>query len=74
MKNLTKGLEASISLMAEGLERVGPAAKFLGISRSQLYLMMESGELPFVKLGKCRCVPRLALKELAARHLAGGGR
>jgi excisionase family DNA binding protein len=70
MTELLKVLEARIELMAEGLERVGPAAAFLGLSRSQVYLLMERGELPFVKLGKCRCIPRRALKELAARNLA----
>ncbi len=62
----------TVELMAEGLDRIEQAARFLGVSKSRIYLMMASGELPSVKLGKCRRIPRRALKELAARNLFGG--
>jgi excisionase family DNA binding protein len=38
------------------LGRVTEVAKYLNLSRSKIYLMMEQGELPYVKLGKSRRV------------------
>ncbi len=38
------------------LGRVSEVAKYLNMSRSKIYLMMEQGQLPFVKLGKSRRV------------------
>ena len=38
------------------LGRVAEVAKYLNLSRSKIYLMMEQGQLPFVKLGKSRRV------------------
>ena len=39
-----------------GLQPVPEVAKFLAISRSKVYQLMDSGELPYVKLGKSRRV------------------
>jgi len=39
-----------------GLATVREVAAFLGISRAKLYLMMDQGDLPHVKLGKSRRV------------------
>jgi excisionase family DNA binding protein len=39
-----------------GLRPVQAVAEFLAISRSKVYQLMESGELPYVKLGKSRRV------------------
>lgn len=41
---------------SESLQSVRRVAEFLAVSRSKVYLMMESGELPYVKLGKSRRV------------------
>jgi excisionase family DNA binding protein len=41
----------------------------VGLSKSMVYLLMERGELAYVKLGKSRRIPAKALVELAARHL-----
>jgi excisionase family DNA binding protein len=56
-------------LMVDGLQRVEAAGRFLGISRSLVYELMESGELPYVKIGRSRRLPHRALIEFAARHL-----
>jgi excisionase family DNA binding protein len=40
--------------VAPSLARVAEVAAFLKLSRSKLYQMMDSGELPYVKLGKSR--------------------
>ena len=44
------------SVDAPGLKPVSAVAKFLAISRSKVYQLMESGQLPYVKLGKSRRV------------------
>jgi excisionase family DNA binding protein len=59
-------------LVEGGLERVREAARFLGISLSQTYVLMDRGELPYVKFGKSRRIPRKALIEFAKRNLIGG--
>ena len=61
-------------LVADGLSTVREAAGFLRLSRSTVYTLMDRGELPFVKLGRSRRIPRRALVELAARGLRGGSR
>ena len=61
------GLERKI--VEEGLMRVLEVAGFLGISRASVYQLMERGELPWVKLGRARRVPRRAVIELAAGKL-----
>jgi excisionase family DNA binding protein len=48
------------------------AKDFLNVSRSKLYLLMESGELPYVKLGKCRRVRMAALLALIEEHTCEG--
>lgn len=48
------------------------AAEFLRISRAGLYKLMDRGELPYVKIGRCRRVPRRAVVEFAAKALTGG--
>ena len=70
--NLRKSDRAA--LVADGLLTVREAAAFLRISRSTLYVLMDHGELPFLKLGKSRRIPRRAVIELAARELRGGVR
>jgi len=51
-----------IDLMREGLVTSKEAAKFLAISRTKIYEAMSSGDLPFVKLGKTRRIPKVALR------------
>jgi excisionase family DNA binding protein len=60
---------ANSDLVRDGLDRVSEAAKFLCVSVSTVYDMMSRGLLPFVKLGKSRRVPHLAVVELAAKNL-----
>ena len=48
-------------------------ARFLGVSRSLVYELMGWGELPWVKLGRARRIPRRAVVDLAARRLIGEG-
>lgn len=62
------------ALVADGLMTVAQASEFLSVARSTLYLAMERGELPYVKLGRARRLPRRAVIEFAAANLHGGWR
>lgn len=53
---------------AEGLVRVSTATKYLSLSRSKLYAMMDAGELPYVKFGKARRIRRSDLCELVRQR------
>jgi excisionase family DNA binding protein len=53
-----------------GLARIKHAQDFLQVSRSKVYLLMKSGELPSVKLGKNRRIPWAALYALLDRSRA----
>jgi len=55
----------NIDLMAEGLLNVKETSEFLRISRTKLYELMASHEMPFVKLGKCLRIPKVVLKIFA---------
>jgi excisionase family DNA binding protein len=47
---------ASDVINAPPLARVAEVAKYLPLSRSKVYQLMESGGLPYVKIGKSRRV------------------
>lgn len=58
-------------LVADGHVTVTEAARFLDLSRSAVYSLMERGELPYVKFGRARRVPKRGLIEFAASMLRG---
>ncbi len=66
--------DSDAALVEGGLLKVADAAAFLSVSRATLYTLMNLGELPFVKIGRSRRVPRRAVVELAASGLRGGVR
>jgi excisionase family DNA binding protein len=43
------------------------AAQALGISRSTIYVLLASGEIPSVRIGSCRRVPVDGLRRYVAR-------
>lgn len=51
------------------LLRVEEAARMLSLSRTTVYLLMESGQLPSIKCGTARRIPRAALDEWIAQQL-----
>jgi excisionase family DNA binding protein len=59
-------------MVADGLMRVAEVAEFLSLSRAAVYQMMGRGELPFVKIGRSRRVPRRAVVEFAVSRTFGG--
>lgn len=53
---------------ADGAMTVAQATQFSGLGRSSLYELMTAGELPFIKIGCRRLIPRRALIDLLVRH------
>ena len=60
---------AQHELIADGLQRISEAARFLGISRSLVYQLINSGRLPTVRIGRSRRIPIRAVRELAVNSL-----
>jgi excisionase family DNA binding protein len=60
-----------VPVTADGLASIREAEEFLSVGRSTLYKLMDSGELRFAKVGKCRRIPWRALREYAERCLVG---
>lgn len=54
------------------LVRVEEAARLLSLSRSTIYEMMDSGELPSVRRGAARRIPVAALRTWVDRQVAKG--
>ena len=65
-------LGGALDLCADGAFSVIEAARFVGVSRSEIYRLMDSGRLRFAKLGRRRVVPRRAAAALLAAGLRGG--
>ena len=59
-------------LVSEGLVTVKQASGFLSLSRAMVYKLMEEGQLRYVKIGRSRRIPKLAIKELVSQNLIGG--
>ena len=47
---------------------IGEVARYLSLSRSKVYQMMDAGELPYVKLGKSRRVRWPEVLELVEQN------
>lgn len=56
-------------IVSDGLQSVSATARFLGVSRSLIYKLIRSGDLPSVKLGSSRRVPIKAAHDLASERL-----
>jgi excisionase family DNA binding protein len=62
-------IENDHEIVSGGLQRISETARFLGVSRSFVYQLMNSGVLPTVRIGRSRRIPILAVRELAASNL-----
>jgi excisionase family DNA binding protein len=60
-------------LIGSGFVGIPEAARFLSLSRSKLYQMMDNGQLMYAKFGRSRRIPRRALMQFAERCLLGAG-
>jgi len=49
--------------------RPAEAAAFLGVSRSLIYELMATGDIPYVRVRSDRRVPRTALIEYASKRI-----
>ncbi len=67
----------SLELLADGVLSIAAAASFSSLSRAGLYAAMAAGELPYLKRGRRRLIPRRALVSWLADGMqtvgAGGG-
>jgi excisionase family DNA binding protein len=61
----------SEGVIEQGAMDITDACEFVGVGRSFLYTLMESGSLRFIKLGRRRLIPRLELQRLLADGLVG---
>jgi len=66
------GVERELELVRDGAMTIEDAMRFTGVGRSFLYEAMAKGELPFIKIGSARRIPRRALEEWLARHVVTG--
>ncbi len=70
-----RGALVGVNLFTDGLMSVRSAAKWLDVSRTTLWRMMDSGTLPFVyEQGRgslSRRIPRKALVDWASKRLIG---
>ena len=64
-----RGMQDREALVEGGLVTIGQAEDFTALSKSKLYDLMSGGELPFMKIGASRRIPRRALVALVAKHL-----
>lgn len=62
----------ALEALTDGCLTIAQATRFSGLSRSTLYEAMDRGELPFVKIGRRRLLPRLSLVRWLGRGLHGG--
>jgi len=58
-------------ILADGILTVREASGLARQSVSSIYLAMERGELPYLKLGRSRRIPRRSLLAWLALHLVG---
>jgi excisionase family DNA binding protein len=70
MVTSTKNRDAQ-PLVSAGFAEVKEAGKFLSLSRSKIYELMDAGELAFARFGRARRIPWQSLHDYAARQLAG---
>ena len=54
------------------LVTVKEAANYLRLSRATIYNLMESGHMPYVKIGKSRRIPRQNLCDMVTKNIVGG--
>jgi excisionase family DNA binding protein len=56
-------------MAADGAVDLPGASAFTGLGRTYLYMLMDSGRLTYIKVGKRRLIPRVELRRLLAESL-----
>ena len=62
-------MKAKIALVSSGMLNIRQAEEISGFKKSFLYNRMASGDLPYVKIGGGRRIPKQALLEFLAENL-----
>jgi excisionase family DNA binding protein len=65
-------MTATNAMVIAILLRPEEAGRILGFSRSKIYQLLASGELPSIRAGKSVRVPRLALEKWIEANTTGG--
>ena len=63
---------AASDLAANGNAKIEEACRFLGVGRSTLYVLLNNGSLPAVRIGRCIRIPWNALRQFNAKSMTGG--
>jgi excisionase family DNA binding protein len=56
-----KTADDDLSVVAGGLLKIAEAANLAALSKSKIYLLLNDGTLPSVRVGRTRRIPRNAL-------------
>lgn len=64
--------QAEPEMLEPLLVRVDVAARLLSVGRTTVYELMDTGQLPFVKIGTARRIPTQALKAWVEEHTRNG--
>lgn len=67
-------MNEALALVRDGAVTVAEACRITGYSRGFIYAAMQRGDLPYVKIGGGRRIPRRALELWLAKHLMVGNR
>ena len=65
---MSRTSEGVMEMPPDRLCPIGEVARYLSLSRSKVYQMMDAGELPYVKLGKSRRVRWQDVLQLVTRN------
>ena len=69
-EQMTEADAAALAL--EGSMPLPEAERFLGVKRSKLYELIGTKQLPDVRIGRRRVIPRVAARRFLARMIALG--
>jgi len=58
-------------LLADGAVPIEEAVRWSGYGRTRIYDLMGEGRLPYIRAGRRRLIPRVALRRLLAEGLVG---
>jgi excisionase family DNA binding protein len=75
MKTEAKSVQTQddkMRLLETGVLNVRQAADMVGQCVASVYAAMERGDLPYIKLGRSRRIPKRALLEWMAANMRGG--
>ena len=61
----------ALAACADGALTIQAAVDFSGVPRSSIYELLNSGDLPSIRVGRRRLIPKRALVEFLARHFEG---